>query len=56
MEARGKGQASRQVNKILTPDVWTHADKLCCVEIVTPDGNWWDLLLELLIFFMLSTA
>ena len=40
VEARGKGQASRQVNKILTPDIWSHADKICCVEIVTPDGNW----------------
>ena len=24
----------------MSPHVWTHCDKLCCVEVVTPDGNW----------------
>ena len=24
----------------MSPEVWEHADKLMCVELLTPDGNW----------------
>eukprot|EP00392_Amoebophrya_sp_AT5.2_P013171 g13284.t1 len=33
IELRGRGQASRQVNNFMSPAVWKHADKLCCVEV-----------------------
>ncbi len=39
-EARGGGPATRQVTNFLTPDRWSHADKLMCCELITPDGNW----------------
>lgn len=40
IELRGAGPATRQVNNFLSPDVWPDADKLMCVELITPDGNW----------------
>ena len=40
VELRGSGPATRQVNNFLSPEVWPDADKLMCVELITPDGNW----------------
>ncbi len=40
VETRGAGPATRQVNNFLSPETWPHADKLMCVELITPDGNW----------------
>lgn len=40
IETRGAGPATRQVNNFMSPEVWSHADKLMCVELLTPDGNW----------------
>eukprot|EP00397_Hematodinium_sp_SG-2012_P012734 GEMP01012912.1.p1 GENE.GEMP01012912.1~~GEMP01012912.1.p1 ORF type:complete len:448 (-),score=108.20 GEMP01012912.1:1704-3047(-) len=40
VELRGRGQASRQINNFMSPSAWTHCDKLCCVEVITPEGNW----------------
>ena len=40
VETRGAGPASRQVTNFGSPDSWSHADKLMCVELLTPDGNW----------------
>lgn len=40
VEVRGAGPATRQVTNFLSPSVWDHADKLMCVELLTPDGNW----------------
>lgn len=40
IETRGAGPATRQVTNFLSPEVWDHADKLMCVELLTPDGNW----------------
>jgi 5-deoxy-glucuronate isomerase len=40
IELRGAGPSTRQVNNFLSPDVWPDADKLMCVELITPDGNW----------------
>jgi 5-deoxy-glucuronate isomerase len=40
VETRGAGPATRQVTNFLSPTVWDHADKLMCVELLTPDGNW----------------
>ena len=40
VELRGAGPATRQVNNFLSPEAWPHADKLMCVELLTPDGNW----------------
>jgi 5-deoxy-glucuronate isomerase len=40
IELRGAGPSTRQVNNFMSPDVWPHADKLMCVELITPDGNW----------------
>jgi 5-deoxy-glucuronate isomerase len=40
VETRGAGQSTRQVTNFLSPDEWGHADKLMCVELLTPDGNW----------------
>lgn len=39
-EARGGGPATRQVTNFLTPERWSHADRLMCCELLTPDGNW----------------
>jgi 5-deoxy-glucuronate isomerase len=40
VELRGSGPATRQVNNFLSPEAWPDADKLMCVELLTPDGNW----------------
>ena len=40
VEIRGAGPASRQVTNFMSPEVWEHAEKLMCVELLTPDGNW----------------
>lgn len=40
VEVRGAGPATRQVTNFGSPDAWPHADKLMCVELLTPDGNW----------------
>ena len=40
VELRGSGPATRQVNNFMSPEVWPGADKLMCVELITPDGNW----------------
>ncbi|MCS6816273.1 MAG: 5-deoxy-glucuronate isomerase [Blastocatellia bacterium] len=38
IEIRGGGNATRQINHILTPDF--PADRLMIVEVYTPSGNW----------------
>jgi 5-deoxy-glucuronate isomerase len=40
VELRGAGPATRQVNNFMAPGVFDGADKLMCVELLTPDGNW----------------
>jgi 5-deoxy-glucuronate isomerase len=40
VELRGAGQATRQISNFGSPEAWGHADKLMCVEVYTPDGNW----------------
>jgi len=40
IETRGAGPATRQVTNFLSPSIWDHADRLMCVELLTPDGNW----------------
>lgn len=40
VELRGGGQASRQINNFASPEQFSGADKLMCVEVYTPDGNW----------------
>ncbi len=40
VEVRGAGPATRQVTNFASPDTWDHADKIMCVELLTPDGNW----------------
>jgi 5-deoxy-glucuronate isomerase len=40
IEIRGAGPATRQVTNFGSPEQWGHADKLMCVELLTPDGNW----------------
>ncbi len=40
VEVRGAGPATRQVTNFASPEVWDHADKIMCVELLTPDGNW----------------
>ena len=40
VELRGAGPATRQVNNFMSPEAWPDADKLMCVELITPDGNW----------------
>lgn len=40
VELRGAGPSTRQVTNFASPDTWSHADKLMCVELLTPDGNW----------------
>lgn len=40
IELRGAGPATRQVTNFMSPEAWPHADKLMCVELITPDGNW----------------
>jgi 5-deoxy-glucuronate isomerase len=40
VEVRGAGQATRSISNFGSPESWAHADKLMCVEVYTPDGNW----------------
>ena len=40
VELRGAGQATRQLNNFMVPEVFDGADKLICCEVLTPDGNW----------------
>ncbi len=40
VELRGGGQASRQINNFASPEQFGGADRLMCVEVYTPDGNW----------------
>lgn len=40
VELRGGGQASRQINNFCSPEQFAGADKLMCVEVHTPSGNW----------------
>jgi 5-deoxy-glucuronate isomerase len=40
IEIRGAGPATRQVNNFMSPETFAGADKLMCVELLTPDGNW----------------
>jgi 5-deoxy-glucuronate isomerase len=40
VEVRGAGPATRQVTNFMTPDAFPDADRLMCVEVLTPDGNW----------------
>jgi 5-deoxy-glucuronate isomerase len=40
VELRGAGPATRQVNNFMSPEAWPDADRLMCVELITPDGNW----------------
>jgi 5-deoxy-glucuronate isomerase len=40
VEIRGAGPATRQVTNFASPEAWAHADRLMCVELLTPDGNW----------------
>lgn len=40
IEVRGAGPATRQVTNFMSPEVFDGADKLMCVELLTPDGNW----------------
>jgi len=40
VEVRGAGPATRQVTNFASPEAWEHADRLMCVELLTPDGNW----------------
>lgn len=40
VETRGAGPATRQVTNFGAPGAWNHADRLMCVELLTPDGNW----------------
>lgn len=39
VDLRGAGQATRQINNLLTADV-PGPDKLLVVEVITPAGNW----------------
>lgn len=40
VEVRGAGQATRQISNFASPEKWDHADRIMCVEVYTPDGNW----------------
>ncbi len=40
VEVRGAGPATRQVTNFMTPEAFPDADRLMCVEVLTPDGNW----------------
>jgi 5-deoxy-glucuronate isomerase len=40
IESRGAGQATRQVTNFMSPEAFDGADRLICVEVLTPDGNW----------------
>lgn len=36
----GAGPATRQRSALMAPEHWPDADRLMCVELLTPDGNW----------------
>ena len=40
VEVRGAGPSTRQVTNFMAPGVFDGADRLICVEVLTPDGNW----------------
>jgi len=40
VEIRGAGQATRQVTNFLAPGAFDDVDRLICVEVLTPEGNW----------------
>jgi len=40
VEIRGAGAATRQVTNFLAPGAFDAVDRLICVEVLTPDGNW----------------
>jgi 5-deoxy-glucuronate isomerase len=40
VEIRGAGSATRQVVNFLAPGAFDAVDRLICVEVLTPDGNW----------------
>jgi len=40
VEVRGAGAATRQVTNFMSPERFDGADRLMCVELLTPDGNW----------------
>ncbi len=40
VEVRGAGPSTRQVTNFMSPDAWPDAERLMCVELLTPDGNW----------------
>ncbi|MGD0285566.1 MAG: 5-deoxy-glucuronate isomerase [Acidimicrobiales bacterium] len=40
VEVRGAGPATRQVTNFMAPGAFDGADRLMCVELLTPDGNW----------------
>jgi 5-deoxy-glucuronate isomerase len=40
VEVRGAGQATRSISNFGSPESWIHAERLMCVEVYTPDGNW----------------
>jgi 5-deoxy-glucuronate isomerase len=40
VEVRGAGPATRQLNNFMAPGVFDGAERLMCVEVLTPDGNW----------------
>jgi 5-deoxy-glucuronate isomerase len=40
IEIRGTGPATRQVTNFLAPGAFDAVDRLICVEVLTPEGNW----------------
>jgi 5-deoxy-glucuronate isomerase len=40
IEIRGAGPATRQVTNFLAPGAFDAVDRLICVEVLTPEGNW----------------
>lgn len=40
IEIRGAGRATRQVTNFNAPEAFAGADRLICVEVLTPSGNW----------------
>ena len=40
VEIRGAGPATRQVTNFLAPGAFDAVDRLICVEVLTPEGNW----------------
>ncbi|MGO9458101.1 MAG: 5-deoxy-glucuronate isomerase [Acidimicrobiales bacterium] len=40
VEVRGAGPSTRQVTNFMSPASFGGADRLMCVEVLTPEGNW----------------